>query len=199
MAEQEKRQLSDTQLIELYKAGKTNEAFRLIVQKYKERLYWLVRGMCNSHQDTDDILQNTFIKVWRFLPGFRGESQLYTWLYRIAANEAVTFLNKKRIVSLFTISSGSNNSSDKSYNNSYNNSHEPVAEETTFSGNAIQSALHREILRLPPKQRAIFNLRYFQETKFSDIAAIMGRSEGAVKASYHLAYKKIKEKLLEEF
>ena len=99
MAEQEKRQLSDTQLIELYKAGKTNEAFRLIVQKYKERLYWLVRGMCNSHQDTDDILQNTFIKAWRFLPGFRGESQLYTWLYRIAANEAVTFLNKKRIVS----------------------------------------------------------------------------------------------------
>ena len=159
----------------------------------------LVRCIFNSQHAGDDILNYTFINALLFISCFRGLSQIYTWLYRIAANEAVTFLNKKRIVSLFTISSGSNNSSDKSYNNSYNNSHEPIAEETTFSGNAIQAALHREILRLPPKQRAIFNLRYFQETKFSDIAAIMGRSEGAVKASYHLAYKKIKEKLLEEF
>lgn len=173
--------------MDAYNAGEREYAFRLLMRKYKERLYWLVRGMCGSHDDADDILQNTFVKIWRFLPSFRGESKLYTWLYRIAANEAVTFLNRKRLYSFF--SPGTERESE---------SRMPAAD-PYFNGSAVEAALQREILKLPPKQRAIFNLRYFEETKFSEIAQIMGRSEGAVKASYHLAYTKIKKNLLSQF
>ena len=179
--------MTDRQIIDLYREGSCEKAFNLIVEQYTERLYWHIRRFLCNHEDVNDLLQDVFIKIWAALPSFRGEAKLYTWLYRIAANEAVTFLNRKRLYSFF--SPGTERESE---------SRMPAAD-PYFNGSAVEAALQREILKLPPKQRAIFNLRYFQETKFSEIAQIMGRSEGAVKASYHLAYTKIKKNLLSQF
>ncbi len=175
--------ISDAEILTLYKTeGKREEAFNLIVQSYKVRMYWHIRRMVESHEDTDDILQTTFVKIWTYLPNFRGDSQLYTWIYRIATNEAITFLNKKKISESFSLDLVKN-AQDKFKADEY------------FNGDAIQATLRNEILKLPPKQRAVFTLRYFQEMKYEEIAKILNTSEGALKASYHHAYMKIKNNL----
>ena len=175
--------ISDAEILSLYKMeGKREEAFNLIVQSYKVRMYWHIRRMVESHEDTDDILQTTFVKIWTYLPNFRGDSQLYTWIYRIATNEAITFLNKKKISESFSLDLVKN-AQDKFKADEY------------FNGDAIQATLRNEILKLPPKQRAVFTLRYFQEMKYEEIAKILNTSEGALKASYHHAYMKIKNNL----
>jgi RNA polymerase sigma-70 factor (ECF subfamily) len=156
-----------------------NYAFNLLVREYQKRLYWHIRKIILNHDDTDDVLQNVFIKVWRNLDGFKAESQLYTWLYRIATNESISFLNQKKKragipfdeVSLFL----ANNLESDSY----------------FKGDEIQTKLQKAILTLPDKQRIVFNMKYFDNMKYEEMSNILETSVGALKASYHHAVKKI--------
>ena len=180
--------LDDKEIIELYRQeGKREYAFNLLVRKYSERLYWHIRKLTCSHDDANDLLQNILVKVWEHLPDFREESKLYTWLYRIATNETLTFLKRKRIGSLLSLSNYDKTLENKLQSDPY------------FNGDKIQYALQREIIKLPDKQRAVFTLRYFQELKYEEISEIMDTSVGALKASYHHAYQKIKTALQNEF
>ena len=180
--------LDDKEIIELYRQeGKREYAFNLLVRKYSERLYWHIRKLTCSHDDANDLLQNVLVKIWEHLPDFREESKLYTWLYRIATNETLTFLKRKRIGSLLSLSNYEKVLENKLQSDPY------------FNGDQLQYALQREIIKLPDKQRAVFSLRYFQELKYEEISEIMDTSVGALKASYHHAYQKIKNALQSEF
>jgi len=174
--------MTDQEILTLYREGGREEAFRLLVQNYKERLYWHIRRMVLDQDDTDDCLQNTFIKVWSSLDRFRGDSQLYTWLYRIATNEAITFLTRQQNrAGRLGLEAASRLSSD-----------------AWFDGDELQAALYKAIAKLPPKQKAVFNLRYFEEMPYEKISQVMSTSEGALKASYHHAFEKIKTWMKEE-
>ena len=178
----------DKEIIEIYRQeGREEYAFNLLVRKYSERLYWHIRKLTCSHDDANDLLQTTLVKIWQNLPTFREESKLYTWLYRIATNETLTFLKKKRLVSYLSLSDYDSILENKLQSDKY------------FNGDKLQLALQRAILKLPDKQRAVFNLRYFQQMKYEDISEIMNTSVGALKASYHHAYQKIKTQLEHEF
>ena len=180
--------LDDKDIIELYRQeGKKEYAFNLLVRKYSERLYWHIRKLTCSHDDANDLLQSTLIKVWEHLPDFREESKLYTWLYRIATNETLSFLKRKRLGSILSLSS---------YEKILENK---LQADQHFNGDQLQYALQREIIKLPDKQRAVFTLRYFQELKYEEISEIMDTSVGALKASYHHAYQKIKTALESQF
>ncbi len=179
--------MTDYEIIGLYSCGRQEEAFKCIVDAYTERLYWHVRRFLCSHDDTNDLLQEIFIKVWSALPNFRGASSLYTWVYRIATNEVLNHLRKQRFKSLISLDSADSILERKIDDDSY------------FNGDELQRELHKAIQRLPEKQRIVFNLRYFDEMKYSDIAEITGTSEGALKASYHHAYNKIKDELQKIF
>lgn len=171
---------TDIQLIKLFESEETRDkAFSCIVEKYRERLYWHIRKMVILHDDTDDLLQKTFIKVWKGLNKFRKDSKLYTWLFRIATNETITFLNKKK----------KNRESSLEIYESYLS--EVLISDEYFNGDKAQEILQQAILTLPEKQRIVFNMRYFDETKYSDMSEILETSEGALKASYHHAIKKI--------
>lgn len=173
----------DLLIIRLKDSSTRDEAFRELLGQYKERLYWHLRNMVKDHNDTDDILQNTFIKVYRNIDKFKGESKLYSWMYRIATNEAITFLNKKsRSLQL---------SSDELQNKLIDN----IESDVYFEGDEIQLKLQRAIASLPQKQQQVFNMKYFQELKYREMADILDTSEGALKASYHIAAKKIEEYL----
>ncbi len=171
---------SDKELLSLFRnTHQRNYAFNLIVRKYQERLYWHLRKMVIVHDDTDDLLQETFIKAWKGLADFREESQLYTWLYRIATNEALSFLKNKRKKYLLPIVDVEKELSSNLEDDSY------------FDGDELQKRLQKAILKLPEKQRLVFNMRYFDEIKYEDMAKILDTSVGALKASYHHAAKKI--------
>lgn len=178
--------MEDKELSDLLAGERYEEVFRHIVREYRERLYFMVRRMSVSHDDTDDILQNIFIKIWTGLPSFREESRLYTWIYRIAANETLSWLSRKKIRSFlrldFTSSRGQ---------------YDPAAD-PYFSGDSIQKRLYKAIASLPDKQRVVFSLRYFEEMKYDEMSEMLGTSVGALKASYHHAYNKIRKELLEE-
>jgi len=177
---------TDNELLEMFRKGNNrNHAFGLIVKKYQERLYWLVRKIVISHDDTDDILQNAFIKAWNGLDNFRAESQLFTWLYRIATNESITFLNQKRRKYFLPIYDVENQLKNTLESDPY------------FNGNELMLKFQKAILTLPEKQRIVFNMRYFDELSYDQIAEITGTSVGALKASYHHAAKKL-EKILGE-
>ena len=154
-------------------------AFRELLQLYKERLYWHVRKIVISHDDADDVLQNTFIKVYRSIDKFKGDSKLYSWLYRIATNESITHINKnaKRLQI----------SNEEHQNLAINN----LKADVYFEGNDIQIKLQKAIASLPQKQQLVFNMKYFDDLKYKEIADILETSEGALKASYHIAVKKI--------
>ncbi len=169
----------------MYGSGQREEAFKHIVGLYTERLYWHVRRFLCSHDDTNDLLQDIFIKIWAALPTFRGESSLYTWIYRIATNEVLNHLRKQRLKSLVSLD--------------FSSLERKIDEDPHFNGDKLQKELHKAIQRLPEKQRIVFSLRYFDEMKYSDIAEITGTSEGALKASYHHAYNKIKDELQKIF
>lgn len=175
--------MQDGHIINLCHKGEYELAFNGIVEAYSERLYWHVRRFICSHDDTDDLMQDIFIKIWSALPSFRGDSQLYTWLYRIATNETLNRLKKLRREYLFTLDSVSEVLASR------------IDDDPHFNGDALQRELHKAIQRLPEKQRLVFNMRYFDEMKYEDIAEITGTSVGALKASYHHAYNKIKETL----
>ena len=179
--------MTDSQIIELYKNGQKELAFDNIVSSYTERLYWHVRRFTCSHDDSNDLLQDIFIKVWSSLPNFRGDSQLYTWLYRIATNEALNYMRKQRFRAMVSLDSEANFLAKK------------IDEDAYFNGNELQRELHKAIQRLPEKQRIVFCFRYFDEMKYEDISEITDTSVGALKASYHIAYNKIKEDLQKIF
>ena len=175
--------MTDERIIELYSCGRQEEAFRGIVDAYTERLYWHVRRFLCSHEDSNDLLQDIFIKIWSALPTFRGDSRLYTWLYRIATNEVLNYLRKQRFKALISLDSVSAVLERK------------IDEDVHFNGDELQRELHKAIQRLPEKQRIVFMLRYFDEMKYEDISEITDTSVGALKASYHHAYNKIKNEL----
>ena len=157
------------------------EAFGKVVRHYSEQLYWQIRRMVLSHDDTNDLLQNTFIKAWSNLEYFRGEARLSTWLYRIALNESLNFLNKQRAINQLSLDEAESAALNKLESDPY------------FDGDQTQLLFEKAIQTLPEKQRIVFNLKYFQEMKYEDMSDILGTSVGALKASYHHAVKKIEE------
>lgn len=177
---------SDKELSDMFFDGDNGEyVFSLIVAKYSERIYWVVRKIVIGHHDTDDVVQNTFMKAWINIHTFRRDSQLYTWLYRIAVNESLTFLRSRRS-GLFS-----------SLSDSTAQMRNMIVSGTDFDGDAAQKKLQLAILKLPPKQRLVFNMRYFEEMPYEQMSQILDTSEGALKSSYHHAVKKI-EKYIEE-
>lgn len=161
-----------------------HEAFSLLLQKYQQKVYWHIRRMVLNHDDADDLVQDVFIKVWKNLDKFRQDSQLYTWLYRIASNECITFLNKKKAKNNVSLDELPEQLTDN------------LNEENYFSGDTIQKKLQQALLTLPEKQKLVFNMKYYDDMKFQEISDILGTSVGALKASYHLAVKKIEHYLL---
>jgi RNA polymerase sigma-70 factor (ECF subfamily) len=156
-----------------------NKAFEVVVRKYSEQLYWQIRRMVLSHDDTNDLLQNTFIKAWTNLNSFRGEARLSTWLYRIAINESLTFLAREHNTQTVDLESPEGNIVDK------------LEGDTWFNGDDAQKLLQEAISTLPSKQRMVFNLKYFNEMKYEEMSKLLDTSVGALKASYHLAVTKI--------
>ncbi len=175
---------TDEQLVDLFVNGNRKDyAFNQIVLQYSERLYWHIRKIVIIHDDADDVLQNTFIKAFKGLNNFRGDSKLFTWLYKIATNESLYHLKQKK--NKYNVPLG-----DVEYQLANS-----LEADVFFDGDEIQRKLQRAILTLPEKQRLVFNMKYFDELKFREISEILGTSEGALKASYHLAVKKIEENL----
>lgn len=171
---------SDEELLKLFEAeGSRSNAFNSLVKKYQKRLYWHIRKMVVDHEDANDILQNVWIKIWNGLAKFRSDAGLYTWMYRIATNESLTFLNKKKKKFLVPLVDIENQLSQS------------LESDTYFSGDAIQLKLQQAILSLPEKQRIVFNMRYYDEMKYEEMSEVLGTSVGALKASYHHAAKKI--------
>lgn len=157
------------------------KAFEQLVNYYSERLYWQIRKMVLSHEDANDLLQNTFIKAWMNIDLFRGDAKLSTWLYKIAVNETITFLNKQRTQNNISMDDEDLYLQEKLETDSY------------FDGDAAELKLQKAILTLPEKQRLVFNMRYFEEMPYEEMSEIVGTSVGALKASYHHATKKIEE------
>lgn len=162
------------------------QAFEEVVNQYSQQLYWQIRKMVITHSDADDVLQNVFIKVWTNLDAFRAESKLSTWLYRIAVNESITFINREKIKRNLSIDDDDSFLGDQLESDPY------------FDGDEAALKLQKAILTLPEKQCLVFNMKYFDDLKYSEISEILNTSEGALKASFHHASKKIEEYLLKE-
>ncbi|OIP51662.1 MAG: RNA polymerase subunit sigma-70 [Flavobacteriaceae bacterium CG_4_8_14_3_um_filter_34_10] len=160
-------------------------AFRELISLYKERLYWHIRKIVLNHDDADDVLQNTFIKIFRNIKGFKGESKLYSWMYRIATNEAITFIHNK--------AKHNQVSSEKVQQIAINN----LEADVYFEGDEIQLKLQKAIATLPQKQQLVFNMKYFDEHTYEQLSEILETSVGALKSSYHIAVKKITAYLTE--
>ncbi len=184
---QKKMAYTDEDLVNLFcKPERKEYAFNVLVDRYKERLYWHIRKLVIDHNDTDDLLQETFISAWRGLENFRGDARIFTWLYRIATNEALRFLEKKRKRNIFSLVDVESQLSKS------------LEADSFFQGDAVQLKFHKAILKLPEKQRIVFNLKYFDEMKYEDMAAILDTSVGALKASYHHAVKKIEKYMTDD-
>lgn len=175
---------SDDEILSLFSTdtGKA-KAFSLLIDKYQERVYWLIRKILVSHEDSNDVCQDTFIKIWKNLDRFKGNSGLFTWIYRIASNESLSFLKKRKRKSVQPLETEDYNLSDV------------LKAETHFEGSEISRQLQLAIEQLPEKQKLVFNLRYFEEMKYQEMAEVLETSVGALKASYHHAVKKIEQRL----
>ncbi len=171
-------------IIKIYKEGNKHYAFNLMVKEYGPRLYQHIRRMLIIHEDTDDILQNTYLKAWRHLDSFREESELYTWLYRVATNEVLSFLKQKKRRFMLPIVNVERDLENK------------LLADENINGDEIQLNLQKAILSLPEKQRIVFNMRYYEDLSYKEISEILGTTEGGLKASYHHAAKKIEEFIL---
>lgn len=173
---------SDTELLEQFRNPATREkAYTAIIRKYQEKLYWHLRRMVVNHDDANDVLQNVLIRVWNGLEKFREDSQLYTWLYRVATNECLTYLEqqkKRASVSLSEVETGLENK---------------IRAEQNFDANKLEWRLQLAIQQLPEKQRIVFQLRYYDEMPYEEMSRVLETSEGALKASYHHAVKKIED------
>lgn len=178
---------TDEDIIEKIKDNKTVDyGFNLLMEKYQEKVYWVIRRMVIDHESSDDIAQETFVKVWKNLDKFKGESKLYTWIYRIATNEALTHLRKKKRRFFLSIGDVENELIST------------LEADTYYSGDEIQLKLQKAILTLPEKQRLVFNMKYFEELKFREIAEVLEVTVGSLKAQYHHAVKKIEKYLKED-
>lgn len=171
---------SDKELVAQFREERTRQAaFRQIVERYQKRLYWHIRRMLVDHDDTDDVLQNAFIKAWKGLDAFKEDAQLYTWLYRIATNETLSFIRQRK-ADLFL-----------RYGDVEFSIEGKLEDDNYFRGDVIQKKLQVAIQQLPEKQRLVFNMKYFEDMKYEDMSAVLETSVGALKASYHHAVKKI--------
>jgi len=180
-------EISDQEILEEFRVADTKErAFSKLVAKYQEKLYWHIRRMVSIHDDADDVLQNVFIKIWKNLEKFQENSKLYTWMYRIATNEALTFINKRKRKATTPLETDD-------YNLGAMLSADPY-----FEGDEIQIQLEEAIDTLPDKQKLVFKLRYYEEMKYDEMSELVGTSVGALKASYHHAVKKIESFLSED-
>jgi len=181
------KQVEDEEILEKFANERTrNESFNLLISKYQEKIYWHVRRLVIDHDDADDLVQEVFIKVWKNLAKFRSDSKLYTWIYRIATNECITFLNKKKQRNQTPLDEVVEELSESLVASSY------------FNGDKIQLKLQQALLTLPEKQRLIFNMKYYDELKYDEISEILGTSVGALKASFHIAVKKIEVFMLND-
>ncbi len=173
-------QYSDQEIIKLCRDSHTRErGFRILLSQYKERIYWYIRRILFDHEDANDVTQEVFVKVWRSLDSFRGDSKLYSWMYRIATNESLNFIRKQKKrkndisidnVDFYLLSNGQDN---------------------LLSGDEIERKLIAALVQLPEKQRLVFNMKYFENLKYREMAEILNLTEGSLKASYHYAVKKI--------
>lgn len=177
--------IAEETLVERLKQ-KDSKAFEVLIDLYKERLYWHIRRIVLNHDDTDDVLQNTFIKIFRSIDGFKGDSKLFSWIYRIGTNEALTFIKVKSK----KLGLGMDEVQERMVNN--------LEADVYFEGDEIQMKLQKALARLPEKQKLVFTMKYFEEMKYDEISAILDTSVGGLKASYHLAVKKIESYLKDE-
>lgn len=170
----------NSELIEqLRDPAQCRQAFNKVIATYSEPLYWQIRRMVQNHDDTNDLLQNTFMKAWQNLENFRGDAKLSTWLYKIAINESISFLEKER------------KRQNISIDDQESQIVHAIAADEHIDGDKLSLALREAIASLPEKQRLVFNMKYFDEMKYEDISQVLGTSVGGLKASYHLAVKKI--------
>ncbi|MFO7879628.1 MAG: sigma-70 family RNA polymerase sigma factor [Bacteroidales bacterium] len=175
--------LSDKEIIKMFREDNPDYAFHFLVQKYQERLYFVIRKILIVHEDTDDILQESFIKIYQNLGEFRGDSELFSWMYRIAVNEALNYLRKQKRKHVF---------SPVSYEDKLSQN---LSADAYFDGDEAEARLQKAILSLPQKQRLVFNMKYYDNLKYDDMSEILKTSTGALKASYHHAVKKIEKYL----
>jgi RNA polymerase sigma factor (sigma-70 family) len=177
--------MEDSELLQLFREPASREkAYTAIIRKYQERLYWHVRRMLVDHDDSNDVLQNVFIRVWNGLENFREDARLFTWLYRIATNECLSFLEqrkKRAAIPLSDVEEGLSNQ---------------VMADKDFDATKIEWKLQLAMQKLPDKQRIVFNLRYYDEMPYEEMSRVLETSEGALKASYHHAVKKIEDFIL---
>jgi RNA polymerase sigma-70 factor (ECF subfamily) len=177
--------IQDTELLMQFRDPDTKEkAFTAIIKKYQEKLYWHVRRMVVEHEDANDVLQNIFIRVWNGLENFREDSQLYTWLYRIATNECLSFLEQQKKKATLSLDDGESNLSNK------------ILADKHFDPAKLEWKLQLAIQQLPDKQRIVFNLRYYDEMPYEEMSRVLETSEGSLKASYHHAVKKVEDYIL---
>ena len=180
-------QVEDAEILAKFQDEKTRDAaFKTLLAKYQQKIYWHIRRMVIDHDDADDLVQDVFIKVWKNLPGFRSDAQLYTWMYRIATNECITFLNKKKQKNNVSLD-------DVAYELA-----DTLADSSYFNGDQAQKKLQQALITLPEKQRLVFNMKYYEDMKYEEISQVLGTSVGALKASFHLAVKKIETFLLSQ-
>ncbi|MBX2907632.1 MAG: RNA polymerase sigma factor [Taibaiella sp.] len=173
---------NDVELLVAFRNEATREvAFTRLVRKYQERLYWHIRRMVVVHEDADDILQNVFIKMWKYLADFRQDSGLYTWLYRIATNETLSWMDTRKRFAAVSLDGNESYFEDR------------ITAQKDFDPNKIEWKLQQAIATLPEKQRVVFNLRYYDEMPYDEMSRVLDTSEGALKASYHHAVKKVEE------
>ncbi len=171
---------SEVEVVEkLRNPDSRREAFTSVVEEYNEKLYWMIRKMVLSHDDANDIVQNTFLKAWMNLDSFRGDSKIFTWMYKIALNETITFLNRQRTLQTISLDDADVFMLERLTGDDY------------FDGDALQLKLEEAVLHLPEKQRIVFQMKYHDEMKYEDMSEILGTSVGALKASYHHAVKKL--------
>lgn len=174
--------MSEKDFLELISNAETkNYGFNLLIRHYQQKIYNIIRRIVINHDDANDVVQNVFIKVWTNIDNFRNESQLYTWIYRIAVNESINFIKNKRyrfIIPIYKV--------EKILS-------ESLIDDNFFTGDEIQLKFQQALLKLPTKQRIVFNMRYFDETPYSQMSEILKTSEGALKASYHIALKKVEQ------
>lgn len=182
-----KENISDKEILDMFRLDSSkNRAFELLVRKYQQKLYWQIRRTITDHNNADDVLQETFLKIWKGLDSFREDAQLYSWMFRIAHNECITWFRKNK-------NSSKNedilNVNETEFINQENS-------ENAYSSNHIEKKLREAIDLLPEKQKMIFHLKYYQELKYEEISELLGTSTGALKASYHIAVKKIENYLM---
>jgi len=177
---------TDQEIIDLCRSSQTRErGFRILLSQYKERVYWHIRRILYDHEDANDVTQDVFVKVWKSLDKFRGDSKLFSWIYRIATNESLNYLKKQKKKKNIPLDQVSNYLENKVQ-------HENV------TGDEIERKLHKALAKLPEKQRLVFNMKYFENLKYREISEILDISEGSLKASYHYAVKKIEENLKDD-